>query len=108
MHMWSIHYLQVFKDNTGQPYDTASILQMSVSNIINNIIFGRRYDYDDPKFIKYMEITSMNFEVLGNSGALTVFTFLKYLPGDFFQYKKILENTDYLNEQFMQQVSEHR
>ncbi len=50
---------------------------MTVANVISNVVWGKRSDYDDPRFMKYMSIMNDNFEALAASGALVAFPFLK-------------------------------
>lgn len=40
----------VFRAMNGEPFDISEILQKMIGNIIYGIIFGKRYDFDDPDF----------------------------------------------------------
>lgn len=39
---------------TGTPFDPTFMLSCSVSNVICSIVFGKRYDYKDKKFLALM------------------------------------------------------
>ena len=47
-------YIQAIQDLKGAPTDLRHLTQISVSNNIAAILFGRRFDYDDPQFSRYM------------------------------------------------------
>lgn len=42
--------LQYFKKNMGAPFDPIFALDNATSNIICSIVFGKRFEYDDPLF----------------------------------------------------------
>lgn len=44
-------------------FDPHQILQISVSNIICSIVFGKRFDYDDSEYINLMHMMNQNFKV---------------------------------------------
>ena len=62
------------------------VLQMAVFNVVSNIAFGGRREYDDPVFLTYVNALNLSMKVLGNSSALNLFPMLKYLPGDPFWF----------------------
>ncbi|KAH9510279.1 cytochrome P450 2 sub U member 1 [Bulinus truncatus] len=75
----------------GQPSNVRHLTNMSVSNVICSIIFGRRFEFDDPKFIKMMDLFN---EILKSNAAisvLTFFPFLYYLPFDLFGGKQLID-----------------
>lgn len=67
----------------GEPYDIASLTQVSVANVVFAIICGKRHEYDDPVF---QAVLKNGDEIARRLMKLTVvincFPFLKYLPGD--------------------------
>ena len=47
-------------DNTkGDPLEITSVLQKAVGNVIYGIIFGKRFDYDDPDFDMIRKLSSI-------------------------------------------------
>ncbi|XP_078525445.1 cytochrome P450 2J2-like isoform X2 [Lissotriton helveticus] len=44
------YLLQYFKNNMGAPFDPCFALDNAVSNIMCSIVFGKRFEYDDPLF----------------------------------------------------------
>ncbi|KAK6965389.1 G-protein coupled receptor 139 [Biomphalaria glabrata] len=52
----------------GKPSDIRELTNMSISNVISSIIFGKRFEFDDPQFIAQMN--SLNDIAKLNSGTL--------------------------------------
>ncbi|XP_052679727.1 cytochrome P450 2H2-like isoform X2 [Crassostrea angulata] len=75
----------------GQPFDIKPLIQMSISNIVCSIVYGKRYDYQDPEFRKLIANMSTVFEKGSSTGAINFFPFLRFLPGDLFGVKKLKE-----------------
>ena len=49
-----------------------------------------------------------NIRILGNSGALTLFPFLKHLPGDWFEYKRLKRDSLSIQGDYLDRINEHR
>ena len=99
---------QVLREKTGQPYDIKELLQSAVSNVINNVIYGRRYPYGDAQFLKHIKLTQEGVNIVGNGGPLTLWPFLKYLPGDLFNFKRLKINSDIFQGDISKSVNEHK
>lgn len=52
--------------NTGKPFDTKMILNSAVSNVICSILFGERFEYDDPVFLTLLKLMNENTKLLGS------------------------------------------
>ena len=48
------HYIRAIQQHQGAPVDLQHLTQTSVSNNIMSIVFGKRFEYDDPDFKKYI------------------------------------------------------
>ncbi|XP_077367239.1 cytochrome P450 2K1-like isoform X2 [Festucalex cinctus] len=59
------HLLEVFKDFRGEAFDTQQPLNYAVSNIICSLVFGDRFQYDDPAFTAMVQRTSRNIQIVG-------------------------------------------
>nr|CAB3235793.1 cytochrome P450 2U1-like [Phallusia mammillata] len=46
----AMHLVHALKECEGKPFDIKNIMTNTVSNVICNMAFGRRYDYSDEKF----------------------------------------------------------
>ncbi|XP_077408817.1 cytochrome P450 2K4-like isoform X2 [Vanacampus margaritifer] len=59
------HLLEVFKNFRGEAFDTQQALNYAVSNIICSLVFGSRFQYDDPAFTGMVQRTSRNIQIVG-------------------------------------------
>uniref|UniRef100_UPI0037E866A0 cytochrome P450 2K1-like n=1 Tax=Semicossyphus pulcher TaxID=241346 RepID=UPI0037E866A0 len=57
--------IELFKDKNGKAFDTAQPVNHAVSNIICSIVYGNRFEYDDPVFINMVDRASKNTQLLG-------------------------------------------
>ncbi len=54
-----------------------STLDIAVANVIGSIVWGYRSDYDDPAIKKHLEMKKQMLSLVGSSGAIVAFPFLK-------------------------------
>nr|XP_044634459.1 cytochrome P450 2D14-like isoform X1 [Equus asinus] len=45
-----------FADQAGRPFSPNALLNKAVSNVIASLTFGRRFEYNDPRFLKILEL----------------------------------------------------
>lgn len=85
-----IHYvLEEVANYRGKPFNIKQLAQMSISNIVCSVIYGKRFDYQDPDFVKLMANMNTVFEKGSSTGAINFFPFLRFLPGDLFRVKML-------------------
>ena len=84
------------------------MIQKAVSNVINSVTFGQRYEYLDPMFLRHTDILDKNFRAIGNSGALAMFPFLRFLPGDMFDYKRMKRDIKAVYDDYTDIIKEHK
>ncbi|KAJ6662585.1 hypothetical protein lerEdw1_011722 [Lerista edwardsae] len=68
----------------GQPFDPRLQINNAVSNIICSLAFGDRFEYDDSRFQKLLQILDKTVVLQGNIWSLIYNAFpalMKYLPG---------------------------
>ena len=70
-------FTERLKELLVSPFDPRDTLQMTVANVIGNVIWGKRKDYTDMEFNQFMNMMRTNFTIVGNMGALTVLPFLR-------------------------------
>ena len=87
-------FVQAVKAHRGEPFNICDLLHVSVSNIICSMAFGRRYEHDDKTFKGLVNAMSDNLSNSDITGLLTFFPFLKYIPGDPVNYKRVMGNVD--------------
>ncbi|XP_007523498.1 cytochrome P450 2D14-like [Erinaceus europaeus] len=45
-----------FADQAGSPFRPNELLNKAVSNVISSLIYARRFEYDDPRFLKMLDL----------------------------------------------------
>ena len=58
------YYIRAIEDLQGAPADLSKLTGVSVSNNICSIIFGQRFEYDDPGFNSYLRAMDQNLKIL--------------------------------------------
>uniref|UniRef100_A0A2K6H0L9 Cytochrome P450 n=1 Tax=Propithecus coquereli TaxID=379532 RepID=A0A2K6H0L9_PROCO len=46
-----------FADHAGRPFSPSELLNKAVGNVIASLTYGRRFEYDDQRFLRLMELT---------------------------------------------------
>nr|XP_019963410.1 PREDICTED: cytochrome P450 2K1-like [Paralichthys olivaceus] len=60
------HLVEVFKNFNGEAFDTTQPMNCAVSNIICSMVYGSRFEYDDPEFISLVDRTNRNIQLAGS------------------------------------------
>ncbi|KAL8173113.1 UNVERIFIED_CONTAM: hypothetical protein K2H54_040200 [Gekko kuhli] len=83
--------IQKFESFEGKPFETTTIMNAAVANIIVSILLGKRYEYEDPTFIRLVDLVNETTRLLGSpSVALyNMFPALGFLSGG---RKTVLKN----------------
>ncbi|XP_033181765.1 cytochrome P450 2K1-like [Anabas testudineus] len=62
------HYLlEVFKNFKGEAFDTTQSMNYAVCNIICSIVYGSRFEYDDPRFTSMVDQTNRRIKLVGSA-----------------------------------------
>ncbi|XP_074447928.1 cytochrome P450 2C9-like isoform X1 [Larus michahellis] len=104
----SEHLLEEINKTKGTPFDPTFMLSCAVSNIICSIVFGRRYDYKDKKFLALMNNMNNIFEMMNSYWGQLYQMFsniLDYLPGP---HNKIFTEFDALKAFVAEEVKIHQ
>ncbi|XP_068116386.1 cytochrome P450 2B4-like [Hyperolius riggenbachi] len=101
------YLIQEFRKNEDAMPDPRLIMDNAVSNIISFIVFGRRYDYDDPTFRSILNIVHENMKMAGGFWAqlYNAFGFIKHLP---LPHQKIFKNANIVFDFLRKVLEEHR
>eukprot|EP00057_Strongylocentrotus_purpuratus_P001241 XP_001197257.2 PREDICTED: cytochrome P450 2U1 [Strongylocentrotus purpuratus] len=67
-------------ETNGESFDPRIPMTMAVSNIICGLTFGKRFDYDNKEFEKFICTLERCFEMTDIAGPTNYFTLLKYVP----------------------------
>ncbi|XP_038582476.1 cytochrome P450 2K1-like [Micropterus salmoides] len=60
------YLIEVFKKFKGEAFDTTQPINYAVSNIICSIVYGSRFEYDDPEFTSLVDRTNRNIQLAGS------------------------------------------
>ncbi|XP_046551571.1 cytochrome P450 2U1-like [Haliotis rubra] len=92
--------LKAFEDEGSKDFDCKHLILNAMCNIICGLCFGKRqYEYNDPRFIKLIGAVEMMASDMGNSNMVDLFPAVRLLPGDFFNYKRLVKNVTVLKKE---------
>ena len=101
-------FLQIISETKGQPIDINIAINTSISNIICSIVLGKRYGHNDPEFIKLLDGLKTCLKYAMYAGISDMFPFMKYLPGDLFKRKLVLQYVKQNLDTLSQYIEEHK
>ncbi|XP_028577803.2 cytochrome P450 2K6-like [Podarcis muralis] len=85
--------IKKFESYEGNPFETTTIMNAAVANIIVAILLDKRFDYEDSTYIRLLKLVSENTRLVGSSSVLlyNMFPALGFLLG---ARKTIIQNRD--------------
>ncbi|XP_032443873.1 cytochrome P450 2K1-like [Xiphophorus hellerii] len=69
------HLIQLFESYKGKPFNTSCPTNNAISNVIASIVFGSRFEYDDPQFRDLVSRLIENIKISGWAGIQIYNTF---------------------------------
>uniref|UniRef100_A0A670XR29 unspecific monooxygenase n=1 Tax=Pseudonaja textilis TaxID=8673 RepID=A0A670XR29_PSETE len=95
------------KSTNGRTFDPTSFLSQTTTNILCSISFGKRFNYEDKNFLRFLHFLAHHNDCpLLSSQLYNIFpTILDYLPGS---HQKIFKNTEELKQFVSRQVDVHQ
>ncbi|XP_035950898.2 cytochrome P450 2F2-like [Halichoerus grypus] len=96
-----------FQATIGTPFDPRRLLDNAVSNVICSVVFGNRYGYEDPEFLRLLDLFHDNFRIMSSRwGEMYIFpSFLDWLPGP---HHRIFQNFTELRVFISEQILRHQ
>ncbi|KAM8954149.1 cytochrome P450 2G1-like isoform 2-T2 [Pelodytes ibericus] len=97
-----------FRKNGDKPIDPTALLTLAVSNVICNVVFGDRFDYEDEKFKNLLSILKEIFSLMSSPWGILLNLFprlLSALPGP---QQKILVNIEKVKAFVADSLESHR
>ncbi|XP_053236386.1 cytochrome P450 2K6-like isoform X2 [Podarcis raffonei] len=84
-----------FESYEGNPFETTTIMNAAVANIIVSILLDKRFDYEDPTYIRLLKLVNENIRLFGSSSVTlyNMFPALGFLLG---ARKTVIQNRDEL------------
>nr|XP_020819828.1 cytochrome P450 2C19-like isoform X2 [Phascolarctos cinereus] len=100
--------VEALKTTNGMPCDPTFILGCAPCNVICSIIFQKRFEYHDQKFLHLMEILDEKVKILSSPWAQIYNLFpalVQYFPG---HHHKLFKNCQVLHNFILGKVKEHQ
>ncbi|XP_072860338.2 cytochrome P450 2K1 [Pogona vitticeps] len=88
--------IKKFESYQGKPFETTTIINAAVANIIVSILLGKRFEYEDPTFQRLLQLVNENVQLFGSPSVMlcNMFPALGFLFG---ARKTLLKNRDELH-----------
>ncbi|KAG1964368.1 cytochrome P450 2AD6 [Pimephales promelas] len=99
---------EAFKEEQGHPFDPLVKINNAVANVIGNLVFGHRYEYDDVDFQKRLQMSAESVFLTGSVWNQLYDAFpgiMKWLPGP---HQTIISNYQKLSNFLKEKVEQHR
>ncbi|XP_071329721.1 cytochrome P450 2K1-like [Trachinotus anak] len=84
---------QMFEKHEGKPFDTTCPVNYATSNIISSIVYGSRFEYDDPRFKNMVRRANETIRVTG-SASIQLYNMFPRLVGWIKNRQLILKNVE--------------
>ncbi|XP_074087977.1 cytochrome P450 2C19-like [Macrotis lagotis] len=95
------------KKANGEPCDPKFMLECAPCNVICSVVFHKRFEYNDQKFLYLMEVLDESIKIV-TSPWIKMYNFIPsivhYLPGP---HRKFLNNSQILHNFIGERVKEH-
>ncbi|XP_038061047.1 cytochrome P450 2J6-like isoform X2 [Patiria miniata] len=89
--------IQEFKKTKGKPVKQEYLFCNALANIICSVVYGTRYDYNDPKFKELLHHTIRIFELLGSGGVLFFMPFVNVIARFIPSLREIIQHSKQYN-----------
>ncbi|XP_067333097.1 cytochrome P450 2K1-like isoform X2 [Channa argus] len=87
------HLIQLFDKHKGKPFNPKHSVNYATSNIISSIVYGSRFEYDDPQFQSLVRQSNENLHVIG-SASVQLYNMFPRLFGWIKNRQVVLKNTE--------------
>ncbi|XP_018425904.1 PREDICTED: cytochrome P450 2G1-like [Nanorana parkeri] len=104
----SRHLIKAIENIGGKVHNPHTVLGRAVNNVINLVVFGRRWDYDDKTMLKYISIINNLFNFLRRPLGVAYVAFdslMKHLPGP---HQKVFADCEHVKSFIREEIESHR
>ncbi|KAI8486073.1 cytochrome P450 2 sub U member 1 [Branchiostoma belcheri] len=91
-----------------KPVDVLNDVSVSVANVICGMTFGKCYNYEDETFRELLDAISNVSAELGSGQIISVFPFLRFVPGINRTCKDVLKQNSKIQEVLWDEIARHR
>ncbi|KAM5145956.1 cytochrome P450 2F2-like [Mantella aurantiaca] len=102
------HLVDYFRSFNKQPVNPSTVLSCASSNIIADLLVGKRYEYTDGKWMKILHDMRDSFEIISSIWGQMYDMFpsiMKYLPGP---HQRMFDLLQDLKENVRESIKEHQ
>ncbi|KAJ8378425.1 hypothetical protein AAFF_G00242400 [Aldrovandia affinis] len=102
--------MEIFMQHQGRPFDPIINISSAVSNIICILVFGHRFEYDDPQFLRLLKLTTENVRLVTSPMVqlYNIFPIPAFLVNDLQKFKQNgMESRSYFRKVYQQCKAEH-
>ncbi|XP_056410075.1 cytochrome P450 2C20-like isoform X2 [Hyla sarda] len=102
------HLMKAIEATCGKAVNPQETIGCAVNNVINLVVFGKRWDYKDKKFLKLLNITNNLFNFIRAPLGVAYVAFesiMKHLPG---RHQKIFQECEYMKSFIKEQIESHK
>ncbi|XP_050407974.1 cytochrome P450 2J4 isoform X2 [Patella vulgata] len=100
--------IDVLEETSRQPFHIKYYLSRAITNITCSILFGHRFDYDDPKFKELLDALEIYFKMENTSSPINALPWLRYLPTKRQDVSTIMAPIKVWSEFTVDQVEKHK
>ncbi|XP_074238713.1 cytochrome P450 2C18 isoform X3 [Saimiri boliviensis] len=100
--------VEELRKTNASPCDPTFILGCAPCNVICSVVFQKRFDYKDQRFLNLMEKFNENLRLLSSPWIQVCNNFpalIDYLPGS---HNKVLKNFAYVKSYVLERIKEHQ
>ncbi|KAM7368360.1 hypothetical protein PAMP_014583 [Pampus punctatissimus] len=98
------YLMEVFRGFKGEAFDTTQPMNYAVSNIICSMVYGSRFEYDDPEFTSMVDRTNRNIQAAG-SPSIQLYNLFPWIGKLFSEKKEFLRLYQYNKKQNLELFS---
>ncbi|XP_075701954.1 cytochrome P450 2A13-like [Rhinoderma darwinii] len=102
------HLLKAIEATCGEAFNPYTVLGRAVNNVINLVVFGRRWDFEDETFLKLLNITNNLFNFVRAPLGMAYVAFeriMKHLPG---RHQKVFQDCERMKSFIKEEIESHR
>ncbi|XP_046573178.1 cytochrome P450 2C23-like [Haliotis rubra] len=94
-------FLQAIHECVDTDFDCSRTLNNAVANVISSLVSGKRFEYTDPLFVKFLKCLDENVRNLHTANVLNFLPVVRHLPGDLFKFKQTLRNVSIIDKEII-------
>lgn len=102
------HLMKAIEATSGDAFNPQEVLGCAVNNVINLVVFGKRWDYEDETFLKLLNITNHLFTFIRAPLGVAYVAFegiMKHLPGS---HQKIFQECEGAKSFIKEEIESHK